>query len=96
VENAITHGFSKSIHPGAMVIVAHRVGDSVMIAVADNGMGILQASAVREALSKSDERPHGIQLVNRQLELRHGHRSRIRIWSKPNQGTLVAFQVPNK
>lgn len=96
VENAITHGFSKSIHPGAMVIAAHRVGDSVMIAVADNGMGILQASDVREALSKSEVRPHGIQLVNRQLELRHGHRSRIRIWSKPNQGTLVAFQVPNK
>ena len=96
VENAITHGFSKSIHPGAMRIAAHRIGDSVMIAVTDNGLGIVQASDVREALSKSDERPHGIQLVNRQLELRHGHRSRIRIWSKPNQGTLVAFQVPNK
>ena len=96
VENAITHGFSKSIHPGAMRIAAHRIGDSVMIAVTDNGLGIVQASDVREALSKSDERPHGIQLVNRQLELRHGHRSRIRIWSKTNQGTLVAFQVPNK
>ena len=96
VENAITHGFSKSIHPGSMLIAAHRIGDSVMIAVTDNGLGFTQASDVREALSKSDERPHGIQLVNRQLELRHGHRSRIRIWSKTNQGTLVAFQVPYK
>jgi len=96
VENAITHGFSKSIHPGSMVIIARQAGDSVMIAVADNGTGITQASDVRKALLGSDTRPHGIQLVNRQLELRHGHRSRIRIWSKPNQGTLVAFQVPNK
>lgn len=96
VENAITHGFSKSVHPGAMLIVAHRIGDSVMIAVADNGKGIVQASDVRKALLTSDDRPHGIQLVNRQLELRHGHRSRIRIWSKTNQGTLVAFQVPYK
>jgi LytS/YehU family sensor histidine kinase len=96
VENAITHGFSKSIHPGSMVIIARRAGDSVMIAVTDNGTGITKASDVRRALLGSDERPHGIQLVNRQLELRHGHRSRIRIWSNPNQGTLVAFQVPNK
>jgi LytS/YehU family sensor histidine kinase len=96
VENAITHGFSKSIHPGSMVIIARQAGDSAMIAVADNGTGIIQASDVRKALLGSDTRPHGIQLVNRQLELRHGHRSRIRIWSKPNQGTLVAFQVPYK
>jgi LytS/YehU family sensor histidine kinase len=96
VENAITHGFSKSTHPGSMVIIARRVGESVMIAVADNGTGITKASDVRKALLRSDERPHGIQLVNRQLELRHGHRSRIRIWSNLNEGTLVAFQVPNK
>lgn len=96
VENAITHGFSKSILPGAMVIAAHRIDDFAMIAVADNGIGIARASDVRKALSEPGERPHGIQLVNRQLELRHGHRSRVRIWSNPNQGTLVAFQVPNK
>ncbi|MEY2886073.1 MAG: hypothetical protein RJB40_928 [Actinomycetota bacterium] len=96
VENAITHGFSKSIQPGVLVIAAHRVGDVAMIAVADNGVGIECASDVRKALRYAGDRPHGIQLVNRQLELRHGHRSRIRIWSNPNQGTLVAFQVPNK
>jgi len=96
VENAITHGFSKSILPGAMVIAAHRIGDYAMIAVADNGIGIPSASVVRKALCEPAERPHGIQLVNRQLELRHGHRSRVRIWSNPNQGTLIAFQVPNK
>jgi LytS/YehU family sensor histidine kinase len=96
VENAVTHGFSKSILPGAMVIAAHRIGDCAMIAVADNGIGIARASDVRKALCEPGERPHGIQLVNRQLELRHGHRSRVRIWSNPNQGTLVAFQVPNK
>lgn len=96
VENAITHGFSKSIQPGGLVIAAHRVGDVAMIAVADNGVGIERASDVRKALRYAGDRPHGIQLVNRQLELRHGHRSRIRIWSNPNQGTLVAFQVPNK
>ena len=96
VENAITHGFSKSIRPGSMVIAAHRIGDAAMIAVADNGIGIARASDVRAALLDSSERPHGIQLVNRQLELRHGYRSRIRIWSNQNKGTLVAFQVPNK
>lgn len=96
VENAITHGFSKSILPGAMVIAAHRIGDYAMIAVADNGIGIPSASVVRKALCEPGERPHGIQLVNRQLELRHGHRCRVRIWSNPNQGTLIAFQVPNK
>jgi hypothetical protein len=96
VENAITHGFSKSIRPGSLVIVANRIGEDVMIAVADNGMGIARASDVRAALLDSGERPHGIQLVNRQLELRHGYRSRIRIWSNQDEGTLVAFQVPNK
>lgn len=96
VENAITHGFSKSLRPASMVIAAHRIGASAMIAVTDNGIGIDRAQDVRKALLDTAERPHGIQLVNRQLELRHGHRSRIRIWSNPNQGTLVAFQVPNK
>ena len=96
VENAVTHGFSKSIRPGSLTIAAHKIDDSAVIAVTDNGIGIDRADDVRKALFDSGERPHGIQLVNRQLELRHGHRSRIRIWSYPNQGTLVAFQVPNK
>jgi len=96
VENAITHGFSKSLRPASMVIAAHRIGASAMIAVVDNGIGIDRAEDVRKALLDTAKRPHGIQLVNRQLELRHGHRSRIRIWSNPNEGTLVAFQVPNK
>lgn len=96
VENAVTHGFSKSIRSGSMVIAAHKMGDHAMIAVSDNGIGIDRAEDVRKALFDSGERPHGIQLVNRQLELRHGHQSRIRIWSYPDKGTLVAFQVPNK
>lgn len=96
VENAITHGFSKSIVPGALVIAAHRVGDFVMVSVTDNGIGTPFAADIRKALRESDEWTHGIQLVNRQLELRHGQRCRIRLWSNPNQGTLVAFQVPNK
>lgn len=96
VENSVTHGFSKSVRPGSLVIAAHRIGNSAMIAVADNGIGIAPTADVRKALREPGERPHGIQLVNRQLELRHGYRSRVRVWSNPNQGTLVAFQVPNK
>ena len=96
VENAITHGVSRSSRPGSLMIAARQTGCYTLITVTDNGLGMSRASDARKSLLDTTDRPHGIQLVNRQLELRHGHRSRIRIWSNPNQGTLVAFQVPNK
>jgi sensor histidine kinase YesM len=94
VENAIKHGIAPKIEPSKLRIIAREGQGYTWIAVIDDGMG-MDASERKQVLSIGDgEIQHGLQLLTKQLELLHGRRSRVRLFSKPDCGTMVTFAVP--
>jgi LytS/YehU family sensor histidine kinase len=67
----------------------------VLIAVADNGVG-MSAENRDSVLVAAAAQAHGLQILNQQLLLLYGDRSRLRVFSRPRHGTLVAFAIPRR
>jgi len=95
VENAIGHGIAPQPGIGCLRIDARAAHGHVLIAVQDDGVGMSQRQR-RSLLNSDDGRLHGLQIVSQQLMLLYGTRSRPRIFSQPDEGTLVAFVVPSR
>jgi signal transduction histidine kinase len=93
VENAITHGIGPKIGPGQIRVVARQFRDKALIAVMDDGQG-MDASTQTRALQSGAEREHGLRILTQQLVLLHGPRARLRLFSRPDRGTLACFVVP--
>lgn len=94
VENAVLHGVAPCTAGHQTIIVTvRRSGNMALVAVKDDGMGF--PPAARATLDpESGPRPHGLAMVNRQLLLRFGKASRLRIHGAPGSGTLAVFAVP--
>jgi LytS/YehU family sensor histidine kinase len=93
VENAITHGVGPQIGPGQVRIVARRFRDRALIAVIDDGQGMDTVTRT-QALEAEGEREHGLRILTQQLALLHGPRARLRLFTRPDAGTLACFAVP--
>ena len=93
VENAILHGVAPKIGPGEIRIAARVRKRRVLIAVLDNGEGIIE-TARRAALRNEDAPPRGLQIIRHQLVLLYGSRARLRLFRRKTGGTLAAFAVP--
>jgi LytS/YehU family sensor histidine kinase len=94
VENAVSHGVTPKMEPGQLRIVARLAARWTLIAVRDDGVGI-DRQACAEARCSGVEPQHGLQIVTQQLALLYGSAARLRLFSRPDAGTLVAFAVPN-
>ncbi len=96
VENAILHGIGPRLEPGTLQIKIVRRKTRVLVCVADDGLG-MTPETLRTARSDWDgqegSRPHGLQLAREQLILLCGRRSRLRIFSQPDRGTLAVFAL---
>lgn len=93
VENAFQHGFGTSRTGGVIKVVARRFGKFILLAVQDNGAG-MDGTARAKAIDSSDLPRHGLGIIDKQLRLLFGDRARLRVLSRPGEGTLVAFRVP--
>jgi two-component system LytT family sensor kinase len=87
-ENAIRHGLSPRACGGKLEILAHRQGDTVQLAVIDDGVGC--------ALGAPDELPRGIGLSNirEQLERLYGELHTFAVTTAPNAGFAVRISIP--
>lgn len=97
VENAILHGIGPRLEPAVLRIriVAHKRGTLVCVAESGVGMEPERLSHARSAWSaESGGRPHGLQIANEQLIALLGRSARLRLFSRPNQGTLAVFLLP--
>ncbi len=85
VENAIKHGLTPKPEGGTITLSTQRVGDRVVITVADDGMGF-SATAPAERSS--------VGLSNVRFRLRQLADGDIRVESTPGQGTVATVTVP--
>lgn len=87
VENAITHGISKSAASGRVDVLVARQNGSLRIEVADNGVGIA------DGLGWAGD---GIGLGNMRTRLNHlyGDAHKLRIDSSPGGGCRVTIALP--
>lgn len=92
VENALMHGVGPQEGPGQVRIVVRRFREMALIAVLDDGLGMDAITRTR-ALSEG-ARAHGLVILTQQLTLLHGRGSRLRLFSRQEEGTLTCFCVP--
>jgi LytS/YehU family sensor histidine kinase len=95
VENAIKHGIVPKLDPGVIVITVRQSAHRTLIAVVDNGVGMTREET-RDARDGTSDRLHGLRILTHQLASMHGHRSRLRLFSRPDQGTIAAFMLPSQ
>ncbi|MCW3096905.1 MAG: signal transduction histidine kinase, LytS [Chthonomonadaceae bacterium] len=93
VENAIHHGIGPREQGGEIVITVRARRRRILVAVQDDGAGM--DHAMRQRLpEESPSRLHGLQILDQQLAQRYGPTARLRLSSRENRGTLVAFALP--
>ena len=95
VENAIYHGIKPAGRPGQISI---RLEEAFLyLQVADNGAGMTAQAVtdIRRNLELSLETDHyGLYNVNERLRLCYGSAYRLRLESRPGEGTCVTLRLP--
>ncbi|WP_179232785.1 sensor histidine kinase [Paenibacillus rigui] len=101
VENCIIHGFGRARGRGRIRIIGTKEGNSMLIAIEDNGKGMnaaeLQTLRNRlqyASLPEGAAGGHGIVNVHRRIVLRYGSAFGLFITSEPMQGTKVIIKFP--
>ena len=99
LENAIYHGMASAEDDGLIQVTAWREEDSLVIDVADNGLGMRPEVA---AALLDEDRPEvrtsgsgiGLRNVHRRIRLTFGPEYGLTIFSEPDEGTLVRIRLP--
>ena len=97
VENAIIHGLSKKEQGGKIVIRIWRKGGSVIISVADTGVGMPQQRCreLSEAMQGSRTSGIGIGLGNIYQRINTMYKGGgLRLYSREGSGTVVQMTIP--
>ena len=99
LENAIYHGMAEAEDDGLITVTARREGETLLIEVADNGMGMRPEVA---ASLLDEDRPDvrttgsgiGVRNVHRRIQLTFGAQYGLTILSEPDEGTTVQIRLP--
>lgn len=95
VENAVKHGLTPKIEPGAVKISGHIEGDDLVLVVADDGVGIPE-DKLPHILAPGYGSANGVGLsnVNERLKSLYGEQYALQIDSTVGKGTTVYLRVP--
>jgi signal transduction histidine kinase len=86
VENAIRHGVARREEAGLVEIAARRDGDTLVIAVRDDGPGISVADALPPG--------HGLADTRERLEALYGSAASLHVARAPDGGTIATLRLP--
>lgn len=95
VENAVKHGVLRKIAGGTIRIHIARRDGRIVIDVADDGVGMTEEQA-RQALAQPAGGGRGVGLYNTNRRLKRLYGEGLRIQSRPGEGTIVSFEVPDR
>lgn len=95
LENVIQNALDASVHGGVVSLHTELLGDRVCLSVRDTGCGMDARQCERAADEFYTTKAHGsglgLPLAKRVVE---AHGGTLRIQSRPDQGTTVAFDLP--
>ncbi|WP_168165337.1 sensor histidine kinase [Singulisphaera acidiphila] len=94
VENAVRHGLQPCAEGGRILLEACAEGTSLVIIVADTGMGIIQASTMRPASPNDDGAAHALTLLERRLRQIYDGTASLNVCGRPGGGTTVTLRLP--
>lgn len=94
IENAVKHGLLSQNKGGTVHIGITRQQNFTLIEVKDNGKGMEQET-VTQLLSPTMKGKDGIGLSNTNRRLTQLYGQGLSIFSKPNEGTIVSFVIPD-
>jgi len=97
VENAIYHGIKNIEGPGVIRITGQREGESIIIRVSDNGVGMApdELAALRDGLI--EPRPTngvGVRNVQERIHVYFGLEYGVSFESAPGAGTVATIHIP--
>jgi sensor histidine kinase YesM len=87
IENAIRHGIAPQRGPGWIAVSTGRSGDSLLIQVRDNGVGLDGGDPLASG-------GLGLNNIRSRLEQLYGERSGMKIRERSTGGTLVELRIP--
>jgi two-component sensor histidine kinase len=88
-ENSIRHGLEPRSAPGTITISARREGDSLYLAVADDGVGLAPDQ-------QSSRRGIGLANTEARLQALHGAAAKLELHTPPEGGLRVEITMPFK
>ncbi len=94
VENAVRHGFKNKSDNCRLVISAMVQQNSLILSVADNGMGMPKEKIL--ALTKADTNEHGTGLYNINQRLSAAYGANLSISSEIDKGTTISITIPSR
>jgi two-component system, LytTR family, sensor kinase len=91
IENSIKHGLEPRIQGGTVTLRSRFEGDSVIIEVADDGVGMgnRPVSALKRAGAGI-----GLKNVQERLEVLYGDQASFSVVSNPGRGTVITIVIP--
>ncbi|MBQ7099494.1 MAG: histidine kinase [Oscillospiraceae bacterium] len=99
VENAFIHGLSRREENGRILLRIWQEGDVLHVSVADNGAGMTpeQLAELQQRMQQSEQTGRGIGLgnISRRISMLYPEGD-LRIYSKPNRGTVIQCLIPQK
>ena len=98
VENAIIHGLENRPEEGNILITAEKTEDTLVLSVADNGIGIApelleELQTDRHSARKEQNRSIGIYNVKKRLHLIYSLNV-MEITSAQGEGTCITLRLP--
>ncbi|MFC3884928.1 LytS/YhcK type 5TM receptor domain-containing protein [Bacillus songklensis] len=97
VENAVRHAFLRTKKQGDILISACKKGESLCIAVEDNGKGVVNEKLEtlgRETVQSKEGTGTSLYNIRERLEGIYGSKARFSIESKEGEGTKVQITIP--
>lgn len=104
IENALLHGLAGADRPGEISVDAAAEGRTLVLTVADNGVGLTPERLAEVVASlEGEERPSrsgesgariGLRSVHERVQLHYGKQYGLRISSGPGAGTALTVKLP--
>ena len=94
IENSIKHGLEPRIGGGTVTLRSRLVGESLVVEVEDDGVGMAPEREVASAAGGLKRAGIGMRNVRERMEVLYGSAASVEINSRPGRGTKITLTMP--